>query len=561
MLHKEKDPAVSDSSDEAAAAKMWAVYISEAEKYDKGLVESWKSDMDGLLIFAALFSAILTAFIIESYKSLDADPANTAVQILGQISQQLAASANGTKFNPGPSVPFTPGWASLVCNGLWFLSLGFSLTCALVATLVQQWARDFLHKTDIRSAPVIRARIFSYLYYGLKRFRMHTVVEIMPILLHTSLFLFFVGLVAFLSPVNIILAAIAAAILGAVVSVYSVFTILPLWYRDCPYHTPLSSAFWTVSKILAHILSFSHSLSVANPESPPTDIAMDSTASDDTMVEAMTRAALQVSSDRSQRDQKALVWTLKSLSDDTELEPFVEAIPDLLWSPNGRRPTYEGHILHLVHHPEVYLNTRIATLLDSCDSGLLRTSDAQRRRITCYKALWAIATLAKPTVRTLARDLDGAALMALSTTHLALFGRPGVGETIWMPIQPLNESTAPVVTLHPNLKLEASDPATPYYLSALAVMACSTLIAVRARMLAIQERLATYRVELSNRRTPDMSDLFPICSWLRSLELRTLRPFPQSILFNPIAEIPKLVEKNHRFPSFRSPIGHPIHLS
>ncbi|KAJ6545443.1 hypothetical protein B0H19DRAFT_907503, partial [Mycena capillaripes] len=54
----------------------WAVYVSEAEKYDRGLVESWKSDMEGLLIFAALFSSILTAFIIESYKSLNPDPAN-----------------------------------------------------------------------------------------------------------------------------------------------------------------------------------------------------------------------------------------------------------------------------------------------------------------------------------------------------------------------------------------------------------------------------------------------------------------------------------------------------
>jgi hypothetical protein len=27
------------------------VYVSEADKYDKALVESWKSDMDGLLIF------------------------------------------------------------------------------------------------------------------------------------------------------------------------------------------------------------------------------------------------------------------------------------------------------------------------------------------------------------------------------------------------------------------------------------------------------------------------------------------------------------------------------
>jgi hypothetical protein len=37
--------------EEAAAARLWAVYVSEAEKYDKALVETWKSDMEGLLIF------------------------------------------------------------------------------------------------------------------------------------------------------------------------------------------------------------------------------------------------------------------------------------------------------------------------------------------------------------------------------------------------------------------------------------------------------------------------------------------------------------------------------
>ncbi|KAJ6453538.1 hypothetical protein C8R45DRAFT_847109 [Mycena sanguinolenta] len=376
---------------------MWAVYISEAEKYDKGLVESWKSDMDGLLIFAALFSAILTAFIIESYKSLNEDPADATVQILGRISQQLAALANGTTFHPTLRAPFTPALASLVCNALWFLSLGFSLACALVATFVQQCARDFLHKTEIRSAPVIRARIFAYLYYGLKRFRMHTVVEMMPILLHTSLFLFFAGLVAFLIPVNIVLAITVTTILAVIISVYSVFTILPLWFLDCPYHTPLSGAFWQVSKAMVNTLNFRHSLATADAESPAAGSRKNPNTSDITMAEAMTRTALKTTADRSLRDQKALVWTLKSLSDDTELEPFVEAIPDLLWGPGGRRPTYEDHILQLMHHPDVHLYTRVVSLLDSCNSGLLPDKDADRRRITCYKALWAIATLAKPT--------------------------------------------------------------------------------------------------------------------------------------------------------------------
>ncbi|KAJ7453760.1 hypothetical protein FB451DRAFT_1050045, partial [Mycena latifolia] len=83
--------------------KIWSVYVSEAEKYDKALVESWRSDMDGMLIFhislRGLFSASLTAFIIESYKTLNADSGDTNVLLLRQISGQLAATANGS-FSP-----------------------------------------------------------------------------------------------------------------------------------------------------------------------------------------------------------------------------------------------------------------------------------------------------------------------------------------------------------------------------------------------------------------------------------------------------------------------------
>ncbi|KAJ7455591.1 hypothetical protein FB451DRAFT_1564985 [Mycena latifolia] len=222
ILHfdEEKGPApprnTDDPSEEAAAAKLWAVYVSEAEKYDKALVESWKSDMEGMLIFAkaGLFSASLTAFLIESYKTLNPDSGDTTVKLLTQISLQLTASANRSMLQLPDSTPFTPPAASLVCNGLWFISLGFSLTCALIATLLEQWARDFLHKADMRSAPVIRARVYSYLYYGLKRFNMHTVVEIIPLLLHASLLFFFAGLVAFLIPVNVVMTAITGVLLS-----------------------------------------------------------------------------------------------------------------------------------------------------------------------------------------------------------------------------------------------------------------------------------------------------------------------------------------------------------
>jgi hypothetical protein len=48
-------PALGDPRKEAAASKLWAVYVSEAERYDKSLIESWKSDMEGMLIFVRNF--------------------------------------------------------------------------------------------------------------------------------------------------------------------------------------------------------------------------------------------------------------------------------------------------------------------------------------------------------------------------------------------------------------------------------------------------------------------------------------------------------------------------
>ncbi|KAJ7476490.1 hypothetical protein FB451DRAFT_1087239, partial [Mycena latifolia] len=226
--------------DELAGAALWAVYISEAEKYDKALVDGWKSDMEGLLIFAGLFSASLTAFLIESYKTLTPDQGAITIALLAQISRQLDPSSDGKSADVAALAAFAPSPTSLACNTLWFLSLGLSLACALIATLVEQWSRDFIQRTEMRPSPIIRARVFSYLYFGMERFGMHAVVEFIPLLLHVSLLLFFAGLVAFLLPINPVVMVVAAVLLGFLVATYGYLTVLPIISSDSPYRTPLS---------------------------------------------------------------------------------------------------------------------------------------------------------------------------------------------------------------------------------------------------------------------------------------------------------------------------------
>ncbi|KAK6977341.1 hypothetical protein R3P38DRAFT_2810523 [Favolaschia claudopus] len=362
--------------DDEAGAKIWSVYISEADKYDKALVESWKSDMDGMLIFAGLFSAILSAFLIESYKSLTPDSEDRMATLLGQISTQLSGIANGTRINIPPPEPFVVSISSLVCNLLWFISLGLSLSSALIATLVEQWARDFRYKTDMRSSPVIRARIFAYLYYGLKRFNMHAVVDLIPFLLHASLVLFFVGLVAFLVPVNRDAMILSLILLGILLFVYAALTVFPLLYHDSPYKTPLSAGLW---RIVQHLRNFDPVAKVSRP-SP-------------SMVDAMNEAATRSSLDRNERDFRALCWTVKSLSNDVELEPFLEGIPDALHSsgPHGRRRAYDKQIEILVQDSNVQLLKRAESFLRDCHSSLLKPETRMQRHITALQALWAIA--------------------------------------------------------------------------------------------------------------------------------------------------------------------------
>ncbi|TDL16749.1 hypothetical protein BD410DRAFT_686585, partial [Rickenella mellea] len=161
------------------------------EKYDRDLVHNWRDDMDSLLIFAALFSASVTAFVIESYKTLVQDSGDVTVDILLQISRQLA---NVTEVPIRMRPPFQPDSTDIAINIFWFLSLAFSLACALAAVLVRQWARKYLRVPQSLSSTIEQARSRQFLFENMEWWKMELVVETIPALLHISLILFFIGL-------------------------------------------------------------------------------------------------------------------------------------------------------------------------------------------------------------------------------------------------------------------------------------------------------------------------------------------------------------------------------
>ncbi|KAF5384970.1 hypothetical protein D9615_001160 [Tricholomella constricta] len=382
----EVDPVNQLSPHDDPSTRIWSSYISGAEKHNRNLARSWKGDMDALLIFAGLFSASVTAFIVESYKTLSPAPEDTTNALLAQISQQLAAMSNASAainsiaFSQGnfDSAVFVPPTSSLVCNTLWFLSLGFSLTCALSATLVEQWVRNYLQATESRPTPHERARICAYLYQGLEKFKMAAVVEAIPMLLHASLLLFFAGLVEFLRPVNAAISYLTLGILITCVMLYALATVIPAFRRDCPYQTPLSGLWWKIMKILRILRRH-------DPDGPPILVS-------GTIAQAREAEAINISFERDQRDFAAMSWTLKNLRHESEFEAFVEVIPRAVAGFD-----YSAKLLlhRLLYHNNlsVRLGHRVPRLLISCTGGVLDPVVGQKRAATCLAAIWSLSMI------------------------------------------------------------------------------------------------------------------------------------------------------------------------
>ncbi|KAJ7446140.1 hypothetical protein FB451DRAFT_1376011 [Mycena latifolia] len=329
---------------------------------------------------------------------------------------------------------------------------------------------------------------------------MHTVVEIIPLLLHASLLFFFAGLVAFLIPVNRAMTMITMVLLGIVAGVYAILTLLPLRYTDSPYRTPLSGTFWRLFQSVQSLWERRHT-----PHNQPSIHLRPSR--DESMVEAMFRAATEPSEERSARDHRALVWTMKSLADENDLEPFIEAIPDVLWGPTGKRHASEVHLQHLAHDPEAKLLSRIQGHLNSCETGILCPEAAKRRGIACYKALWAIASPCKP------------ALSADDVNYSVDFSQ-------------FNDSCP---TFHDILRSDME--AAAYLVSAKAMMEWSTFCGALEALDAHHEYLITCTEEISKGHNPDLT---PVISFVEKYSRP--QPFTGDLYASSAFLIPQLQE-------------------
>ncbi|KAH9169432.1 hypothetical protein EDB89DRAFT_1471460 [Lactarius sanguifluus] len=222
-----------------SSATYWNLYASETEISDQKLVETLTGDTNSLLFLNSIFSAIIAAFIIETYKALQPDNNQETVCLLSQLVSQENSSQQPSRFCPSP-YPGGPSAAVIRSNILLVVSFFLAMTSALACTFIQLWCREYTKYASPRVAPHKRGRVRTYLFQGLERFDMRRFMYGVHVLLHTSVFLFFCGFSDYLHDAYPRVGMISWCCIAALAVVYSALSIAPLIIGNCPYQTALT---------------------------------------------------------------------------------------------------------------------------------------------------------------------------------------------------------------------------------------------------------------------------------------------------------------------------------
>ena len=265
------------------------------------------------------------------------------------------------------------------------MSLVISLTCALLATLLQRWARKFLKVTQPSYSLHKRALIRAFFAEGVENSLLPWAVEALPALLHISLFLFFAGLVVFLWNVNLTSFKLVLSWISICTTLYGCITFMPVFRHGSPYNTPLSSLAWqTVTRIsfvaiwwftpVVHLLGGAIYYRFRLLKESYRKL----------LAQGMQMTAEETGlKSPSEIGARAFMWTFGSLDEDRDLERFFSGLPGFRSS-----KVIEDPLPILTSEQKKKLSTTLVGLFDrTFSSDLVPEPVKMRRAIVCVKAL------------------------------------------------------------------------------------------------------------------------------------------------------------------------------
>ncbi|KAK7017635.1 hypothetical protein R3P38DRAFT_2784547 [Favolaschia claudopus] len=184
----------------------WNSYLKLADENDKAFQQKYSTDLDTALIFAGLFSAVGSVFII-------------------QIQPQLAVSQ--------------PPRIIVLVQSMLYISLFTTLSAALLAVLGKQWMM-YYQAAGSRGTFEERGLERQRKLDGLVKWKFDVLLQMFPLLLQLSLLLFSASLTIYLWTQNHCVAMIVMFMTSFGVASYLLLLISATIFPDCPFQTPLA---------------------------------------------------------------------------------------------------------------------------------------------------------------------------------------------------------------------------------------------------------------------------------------------------------------------------------
>ncbi|KAJ3525339.1 hypothetical protein NMY22_g10616 [Coprinellus aureogranulatus] len=207
-------------------AKIWRLYLEDAEREAKERAELWRTGLDSLLIFAGLFAGIVSSFVIDARKDIQMDSEQRSLSKITSI----MTHSDSTSQSITPSARWT--------SALWILSLYITLFGTIMGVLARSWLTKFVPATTRREAQD------AYERYRLDRqaeqWFLKEVFTLVPLLVQIAAFLFLAGLVLQTrgDDPTIGYLLLAGCISGGLI--YLAITAMHLMNVPSPFDTPLS---------------------------------------------------------------------------------------------------------------------------------------------------------------------------------------------------------------------------------------------------------------------------------------------------------------------------------
>ncbi|KAJ7712085.1 hypothetical protein B0H16DRAFT_1626274 [Mycena metata] len=349
----------------------WTAYKTLADEYDKETQRKYGNDLDTALIFAGLFSAVSSAFIIQIQPELQptSELTGTTLALLTLLAQNISVPTSTTSSSSAPPTII------VVAQGFLYFSLFSTLLAALLAVLGKQW---ILHYDSVGERGTIAERGLErqHKFDGMQRWKFDLAMQMFPLLLQFALLLFAIALSTYLWTINHAIAGLVLGLTALGCILYTAMVVSAMKSADSPFQTPLTRLLnivvakfilpnWhRVEKLLAnlqHFLVQIWTVFITSGSSPAPGVSLQSSTPIFNNIPPPSPEC------------SAVVWVLETSTNPLVVQSVAALVPDLQWWP-----------LSLNIGPS---KQRLVDALESCRSGDIIPANMETRASLCAKAV------------------------------------------------------------------------------------------------------------------------------------------------------------------------------